>query len=86
MVIELGKSDFEVEVEKQLQVYYDSQVVGDFFVDLFIEQEVIVELKSVEKIAPVHKEQLLTYLRLAAKRLGLLINYCRFSLRLCDFA
>ena len=63
--------------------------------------KVIVELKSVEKIAPVHKKQLLTYLRLADKRFGLLINFgaslikdgifelridCRFSLCLCGFA
>jgi len=40
-----------------------------------VEDKVIVELKSVEKIAPVHKKQLLTYLRLADKRLGLLINF-----------
>jgi GxxExxY protein len=43
--------------------------------DLIVEGKVIVELKSVEEIAPVHKKQLLTYLRLADKRLGLLINF-----------
>ena len=42
-----------------------------FRADLIVEAKVIVELKSVEKIAPVHKKQLLTYLRLADKRLGL---------------
>jgi len=46
-----------------------------FRADLIVEAKVIVELKSVEKIAPVHKKQLLTYLRLADKRLGLLINF-----------
>jgi len=46
-----------------------------FRADLIVEDKVIVELKSVEKIAPVHKKQLLTYLRLADKRLGLLINF-----------
>ncbi len=40
-----------------------------------IEDKVIVELKSVEKVIPVHKKQLLTYLRLADKKLGLLINF-----------
>jgi len=44
-------------------------------VDLIVENLVIVELKSVEKMVPVHKKQLLTYLRLADKRLGLLINF-----------
>jgi hypothetical protein len=43
--------------------------------DLVVNDKVILELKSVEKVAPVHKKQLLTYLRLADKRLGLLINF-----------
>ncbi len=42
---------------------------------MIVEEKVIVELKSVEKVSPVHKKQLLTYLRLADKRLGLLINF-----------
>jgi GxxExxY protein len=46
-----------------------------FRADLIIEAKVIVEIKSVEDIAPVHRKQLLTYLRLADKRLGLLINF-----------
>ena len=46
-----------------------------FRADLFVNDKVIIELKSVEKVIPVHKKQLLTYLRLADKRLGLLINF-----------
>jgi len=46
-----------------------------FRADLVVEDKVIVAIKSVELIAPVHKKQLLTYLRLADKRLGLLINF-----------
>jgi GxxExxY protein len=46
-----------------------------FKADLIVENFVIVELKSVEKFAPVHSKQLLTYLRLTGKRLGLLINF-----------
>lgn len=45
-----------------------------FRADLIVENKVVVEIKSVEAIAPVHKKQLLTYLRLTDKRLGLLIN------------
>ena len=47
----------------------------EFRADLLVEDKVIVEIKSVEKIAAVHKKQLLSYLRLADKRLGLLINF-----------
>jgi GxxExxY protein len=46
-----------------------------FRADLMVDGKVIVELKSIEKVAPIHKKQLLTYLRLADKRLGLLINF-----------
>ena len=56
-------------------VYDDIKFDEGFRADLIVEEKVIVELKSVEKVIPVHKKQLLTYLRLADKRLGLLINF-----------
>ena len=46
-----------------------------FRADLIVENKVVVEIKSIETIAPVHKKQLLTYLKLTDKRLGLLINF-----------
>ena len=46
-----------------------------FRADLIVENRVVVEIKSIEAIAPVHKKQVLTYLRLTNKRLGLLINF-----------
>jgi GxxExxY protein len=49
--------------------------IPGFHADLVVEDQVIVEIKAVETIAPVHKKQLLTYLKLADKRLGLLINF-----------
>lgn len=56
-------------------VYDDIKFNEGFRADLIVENKVIVELKSVELVVPVHKKQLLTYLRLADKRLGLLINF-----------
>ena len=56
-------------------VFGDLKFDEGFRADLIVEDKVIVELKSVEQTAPVHKKQLLTYLRLADKRLGLLINF-----------
>jgi len=55
--------------------YHGIQFDEGFRADLLVEDKVIVELKSVEQIAPVHKKQLLTYIRLCDKRLGLLINF-----------
>jgi GxxExxY protein len=56
-------------------VYENFRIDTGFRADLVVEDKVIVEIKSVELIAPVHKKQLLTYLRLADKRPGLLINF-----------
>ncbi|RZB31962.1 MAG: hypothetical protein SRB1_01581 [Desulfobacteraceae bacterium Eth-SRB1] len=56
-------------------VYDDIKFDEGFRADLIVEEKIIVELKSVEKVSRVHKKQLLTYLRLADKRLGLLINF-----------
>jgi GxxExxY protein len=47
----------------------------DFFIDILVEEEVIVELKAVETITPVHEAQLLNYLKLSKKKLGLLLNF-----------
>ena len=51
------------------------QLDKDFVIDLLVEDEIILELKSVEIILPVHEAQLVTYLKLADKKLGLLINF-----------
>ncbi len=65
-------------VERQVQVpviYKSEQLDADFRIDLLVEKEVIIELKAVEIILAVHEAQLLTYMKLADKRLGLLINF-----------
>ena len=76
LIYELQKRGLKLEAEKQVPVIYESiQLDIGFRADLIVEDKVIVELKSIEQIAPVHKKQLLTYLRLSDKRLGLLINF-----------
>jgi GxxExxY protein len=75
MLIELGKSNLQVESEKPLSVFYDDQIVGDFYIDLYIEELVIVELKSVENLAKQHEVQLVNYLNGLKKDIGLLINF-----------
>ena len=76
MLHELRKRGLPVEAEVPLPVIWDDlKLEVGFRVDLFIESKLIIELKSIERIAPVHKKVLLTYLRLADCRLGLLINF-----------
>jgi GxxExxY protein len=76
MAYELQKRGLNVRRQQAIPVVYE-QVRMDlgFRADLIVEGKVVVEIKSVEAIAPVHKKQLLTYLRLTNKRLGLLINF-----------
>jgi GxxExxY protein len=62
-------------------VYEETRLETGFRADLIIEDRVIVEVKSITEIAPIHKKQLLTYLRLADKRVGLLINFNVFLIR-----
>ncbi|MDQ1334887.1 MAG: hypothetical protein QG552_1837 [Thermodesulfobacteriota bacterium] len=77
MVIELDRMGIRVESELELPIFYRDQKITDlgFRIDLLVESVIIVELKSVEAVKPVHKKQLLTYLRLAEKEIGLLINF-----------
>jgi GxxExxY protein len=76
MVYELRKRGLHVVFEQPIPVIYDEiRLDVGFRADLIVNGLVIVELKSVEAVAPVHKKQLLTHLRLADKRLGLLINF-----------
>ena len=76
LVHELKKRGVRVECQQPIPIHYESvQLEVGFRADLIVEDKVIVELKSVEQVAPVHKKQLLTYLKLADKRLGLLINF-----------
>jgi iron complex transport system substrate-binding protein len=72
----LQKRGFNVERQKPISFAYDDFLFEEGFrADLLIERRVIVELKSVEKLAPVHAKQLLTYLRLMNLPVGLLINF-----------
>jgi len=73
---ELSKRGLQVERQKPVPVVYEKVRMDEGFrADLIVSDKVIIELKSVEEVAPVHKKQLLTYLRLTDKRLGLLINF-----------
>jgi GxxExxY protein len=56
-------------------VYKDELLTKEFFIDILVENEIIVELKTVENLLPIHEAQLLTYLKLANKKLGILINF-----------
>jgi len=79
---ELERRRFQVERQKPIRFEYDGMVFEDGFrVDLLLDGRAIVELKSVEKLVPVHSKQLLTYLRLMNLPVGLLINFGSATLK-----
>jgi GxxExxY protein len=83
MIIELGNMGIKVQSQVPVAVFYRGKKIHDegFRLDLLVDDTIVVELKSVEQVQDVHKKQLLTYLRLAKKPLGLLINFNEVMLK-----
>ncbi len=76
LAYELRKAGLKVATEVPIPVEWDGHVIDDSFrADLIVNEAVLVELKSVENLMPVHKKQTLTYIKLAKLNLGLLINF-----------
>ena len=73
---QLRKEGLTVENQVKLDVVYDGVVLPvDYRLDIIVERSVIIELKSVEELKPVHHKQLMTYLRIAKKHTGILVNF-----------
>ena len=83
MLIELRHLGLPAQAEVPVSITYRGEVVAEegFRMDLLVDDTLVVELKSVEDVKPVHKKQLLTYLRLAGKPIGLLMNFNEVLLR-----
>jgi len=81
LCIELVRGGISYERQKRFPVLYDGVDVGELIADLVIEETVIVELKSVKELLPIHEAQVIAYLRAARLRTGLLINFNVVSLK-----
>jgi GxxExxY protein len=75
MAIELRKLGLDVIQEARINVYYDGEVVGEYFADLLVAGAVIVELKAVKRVFPEHEAQSLNYLKATPYEVGLLLNF-----------
>ncbi len=75
MIIELPKHEVFAVQQMPLSVYYEEQVVGDFAMDLVVNKQIIVELKSVRRLLEEHEVQLVNYLTATKLDVGLLINF-----------
>jgi GxxExxY protein len=75
LAIELRKLGLEVSPEARILVYYEGEVVGEYFADLLVASVVLVELKAVEKLMKGHEAQLINYLKATPYEVGLLLNF-----------
>lgn len=75
LCIELEDRNIPFERQKPVGIFYKGRAIGDMRLDLLVDDLVVVELKSIEKLAPIHTAQALTYLKITEKSLALLINF-----------
>jgi GxxExxY protein len=76
LVFELTKRGINVRNQVPLPVRYEDILIEvGYRIDLLVEDRLVIELKSVDELAPIHKAQLLSYLKLSGKKIGLLINF-----------
>ena len=77
LVIELRSRGYKAESQVPIKVYYKDNVVGEYVADILVEETVIVELKTVDRLDKIHEAQLLNYLKATGIRVGLLVNMRR---------
>ena len=75
LAIELIASKLKVQTQKPITIFYAGQVVGEYFADLLVEDEIIMELKAVKTIENIHFAQCQNYLKATGKKLGLVLNF-----------
>lgn len=75
LALELRKRGLKVEKQRPINVYYEGELVGEYFADLLVEGCVIVEIKTVEALCDEHFAQLLNYLKATDIEVGLLLNF-----------
>ncbi len=75
LLIELKKTGLKVEAQSPISVFYDDELVGEFFADVIVEDTIILELKSVRRVVQAHEVQLVNYLTATRKEVGLILNF-----------
>lgn len=75
LMIELSTNGLKAEKQKQIKVYYENQIVGEYFADIIVEDLIILELKAAEFVIEEHELQLINYLKATEIEIGLLLNF-----------
>jgi GxxExxY protein len=77
LLLELTSRGMNVDVQKVFDLTYKEQKIGNHRLDLVVEDKIVLELKTVERFAPHHTAQLLSYLKASGYRLGILVNFSK---------
>lgn len=75
LMVLFRKENIEAKQQFPINVYFDGEKVGEYFADILVEDKIIIELKTIENIADIHRAQTINYLKGTGKQLGLLINF-----------
>lgn len=75
LCIELQERNIQFEQQKEIRLTYKGRPIGTGRIDILVDDCIVIELKAVERLLPIHTAQVMTYLKIAEKRLGLLINF-----------
>jgi GxxExxY protein len=75
LLIELRSKGLRAQNQAQIKVSYKGNIVGEYIADILVEEKVIVEIKTVDKLEKIHEAQLLNYLKATGVRVGLLVNF-----------
>lgn len=77
LIIAFKKNNIQCKQQIPLIVYFEGEIVGEYFADIIVEDKIIIELKTVDKILDIHRAQVMNYLRATRYKLALLINFAR---------
>ena len=75
MTVELRSRGRKVEMEKRIVISYRGEIIAEYFLDLVVDEKVILELKAVSEILPIHKQQALAYVRASSLPLAMVVNF-----------
>ncbi len=81
MMVLLRREGIHAKQQAPITVYFDGEVVGDYYADILVEDKIILELKAIEKIADAHRAQTLNYLKATGLRLAILLNFGKEKLK-----
>ena len=75
LLVEFHKRGLKAEGQVPITITYKDEVVGEYFADIVVEEQIIIELKAIDRVQKIHEAQLLNYLKATGYKVGLLINF-----------